>query len=100
MSKIVSILAATAIAGTTLMAASSADARPGYRGGYQAGGYGYRRRGGNGGLGAALAVGAAATIIGGAIVANQYRRSDQGYGYYDRPAYGAYGGPAYGYYGY
>lgn len=98
MSKFVSILAATAIVGTTLLAAGSADARPGYRGGYHAGGYGYRRRGGNG-VGAAIAVGAAATIIGGAIAANQYRR-DEGYGYYGRPAYGAYGGPAYGYYGY
>ena len=98
MSKFVSIIAATAIAGTTLVAAGSADARPGYRGGHYAGGYGYRR-GGRGRVGAAIAVGAAASIIGGAIVANQYRRND-GYGYDRRPAYGAYGGPAYGYYGY
>lgn len=94
MSKIVSLLAATAIAGSTLVAASSADARPGYRGGYYAGGYAHRRRGN---VGAALAVGAAAGIIGGAIAANQYRRNDD---YYGRPAYGAYGGPAYGYNGY
>lgn len=83
-----SALAAT-VAGSLLLA-PTADARPGYRGGYgYHAGYGYRhygyRRGP--GIGGALAAGAALGIIGGAIAASQAPR------YYPAPAYG------YGYYG-
>jgi hypothetical protein len=79
---------AAAFAGT-LLTASVAEARPGYRGGY--GGYhgGYAYRGGYGGyggyrggyrrgpgIGGALAAGAALGIIGGAIAASQAPRYD------------------------
>ncbi len=94
-----SALAAT-VAGS-LLVASAAEARPGYRGyhgGYH-GGYGHRgyrgygyRRGPN--VGGALAAGAALGIIGGAIAASQAPRY-----YYPAPAYGYYG-PGPSYYGY
>ncbi|GJD66935.1 hypothetical protein [Methylobacterium frigidaeris] len=96
-------LVLSAVAATftvSLFAAPTAEARPGYRGGYH-GGYAYRgggyrhygyRRGP--GVGGALAAGAALGIIGGAIAASQAPRY-----YYPAPAYGYYG-PGPGYYGY
>ena len=89
--------AAAAFVGS-LLVAPSAEARPGYRGGYH-GGYAYRghrhygyRRGP--GVGGALAAGAALGIIGGAIAASQAPRY-----YAPAPAYGYYGPGPY-YYGY
>ena len=91
----ISLVAASALAASTLAISTAADARPGYRNGHQAY-YGGRRRGGGGArnaAAAAAAVGIAGAVIGGAIAASQRPRYD----YYDGPR--AYG-PGYGGYGY
>jgi hypothetical protein len=105
------ISALTAVFAGSLLTASIAEARPGWRGGYGGyrGGYyggGYRR---GPGIGGALAAGAAIGIIGGAIAASQGPRYPYGYapayGYapYGYAPYGYAPAPAYGYapvYGY
>lgn len=91
MNKFVALAAGAAMIGGT-MAATSADARPGYRG-YGGYGGGYHRRGYGGG---AVAAGLAGALIGGAIASQQRPYYGGGYGY--APAYGGYGyAPAYGY---
>lgn len=89
MRRLVSFVTAVALLGSTF-AATTADARPGYRKGAPVARYHGRRRG-NAAAGAAVA-GIAGALIGGAIAAQNRRR------YYDDPGYGYYGGPAYGYY--
>lgn len=93
---------AALLGGTMLVSATSAEARPGYRGYHGHGGgygrhYGHRR----GNVGAGIAAGVAGALIGGAIAAQQPRYYGYGPGYGYAPAYGyrrAYGPPAY--YGY
>jgi hypothetical protein len=93
------ITALTAVFAGSLLTASIAEARPGWRGGY--GGYrvgyyggGYRR---GPGIGGALAAGAAIGIIGGAIAASQGPRYAYPYGYAPAYGYAPYGYAPYGY---
>lgn len=89
MRKILLTTAAAALAlGTLASTAGGAEARPGYRDNGRAH---YAGRRGNR-AGAAVAVGVAGALIGGAIAANASRQ----HGYYDQPYGGGYGAPAYG----
>jgi hypothetical protein len=91
--KTIAVLLAAATAFGSV-AATQAEARPGYRPGHVAPHgrvYGYRGHRG-GGAGAAAAVGIAGALIGGAAIAAASRHRD----YYDAPPPPPYGYPAYG----
>lgn len=104
MRKFMALAAGAALLGGTLISASQAEARPGYRGGYGGYGGGYRaygggyRRGGRG-YGAAAGLGLAGALIGGAIAAQQPRYYGYGPGYGYAPTYYYRPAPTY-YYGY
>lgn len=96
MKKVISLLAATALVGATMISAPQAQAKPGVQeqyAGYYGPRRGYRHRGGNA-AGAAAAVGIAGALIGAGIAASQRDRYyEGGYGYGHRAP--AYYGPGY-----